>query len=630
MSHRGAGVAPGQKSADFRGSLKRLLAELRPERVGLIATIVATAIAVVLNVMAPWVLGMGTDLVFSGVLSRMLGQAGSPEEAAAALRAQGSEELAAMVETARVVPGAGIDFEALARILLIACALYALSAAAGWVMGMILRVVVQRFGWRLRDQVQDKIERLPLSYIDKGSRGDLISRVSNDVDNVTQVMNQTLSQFFNAIFTIVGIISMMLLMSWQLTIAAMIIIPMGGVLAGALMSRAQPQFRAQWKSTGEVSDIVEEALTGHDVALLYGIEDRFTGDFNRANTNLYQSSFKAQFVSNLIMPLMSMISNVSYVIVAVGGAFMVSQGAMSLGQVQAFIQYSRQFTHPLGTLASMANQLQSGVASAERIFEFLDAPDMEEEKVTAQLPEHVGGRIVFDHVHFSYTPGVPVIKDLSLTVEPGQMVAIIGPTGAGKTTLVNLLMRFYEIDSGSITIDGVDIRDISRNDLRRHMGMVLQDTWLFEGSIKDNIAFGREGASDEEIYEAARATAVDRLVRQLPGGYDTIVSDEGDSISAGERQLLTIARAFISQPDLLILDEATSSVDTRTEMLVQKAMDRLRHGRTAFVIAHRLSTIRDADVILVMEDGDVVEMGTHSELLAANGAYTRLYKAAAS
>lgn len=649
-------VAPGQRSKDFKRSFRRLVGELRPDLVTLIGALIVSAAGVVLAVIAPRVLGHGTNIIYDGIVSKMIAGAPSKEAAVAALRAKGQDNFATMLEAMDVTPGAGIDFTALWHVLVWVIVIYVVSAVLSYISGYLLRLVIQNTGYRMRNQVQQKIERLPLSYLDSHSRGDLMSRVSNDVDNVTQVMNQTLSQLFQSVLTIIGILVMMLSMSWKLTLLAMIVIPVGGALAVTLMGRAQPQFTRQWKSTGDVSGTVEEALTGHEVVALYGLEDRFTDEFNASNSELYDASFRAQFISNLIMPIMSLISNCSYVIVAVGGGLMVAHGSMSLGDVQAFIQYSRQFTLPIGQLASMANSLQSGVASAERIFEFLDAPEMEpdegatsfalarsragsadsapattDEGVDAHTEEGteevVQGRIIFDHVRFGYTPDRPVIKDLSLSVEPGQMVAIIGPTGAGKTTLVNLIMRFYELDSGSISIDGVDIRDLNKDTLRSHTGMVLQDTWLFEGSIEENIAFGREGATHEDVVEAARSTSSDRLIRQLPQGYDTPISDEGDTVSVGERQLLTIARAFISRPDLLILDEATSSVDTRTEVLVQRAMDHLRRGRTAFVIAHRLSTIRDADLIMVMEEGDVVETGRHQELLDRGGAYARLYQA---
>lgn len=644
--HGHTGVDPTLRSTHFGPTLRRFLRQLAPEKWRIISALAATALSVLLSVLAPVVLGKGTDIIFSGVIGRLIAGAASQEEAARSLREAGRDEMATMVESMEVIPGAGIDFEALGRVIVVVIILYASAAFLSWLTSLVLRTAVQNMGWRLRDAIHRKIDVIPLSHVDRHSRGDLISRVSNDVDNATQVMTQTLSQVFQSLLTVVGIIVLMLSLSPSLTGLALLALPAGMILIGFLMSRAQPQFKAQWAATGELSGIVEEATAGREVAALYGLEDTFAHEFNRSNTELYRSSFRAQFVSSLIMPMMSMISSASYVIVAVGGALMVAGGSMSLGQVQALIQYSRQFTHPLGSLASMANLLQSGVASAERVFEFLDAPEMDEdededllsssaERVEARerhlstdtSPADKRGRIVFDHVTFGYSKDVPVIKDLSLTVEPGKMVAIIGPTGAGKTTLVNLLMRFYEIDSGSISIDGTDIRDMTRDELRSRTGIVLQDTWLFDGSIEDNIAFGKAGATHEEVVAAATSSAVDHLVRQLPEGYATHVGDESASLSSGERQLVTIARAFIAEPELLILDEATSSVDTRTELLIQEAMDRLRHGRTAFVIAHRLSTIRHADLILVMDNGSIVEMGTHEELLAAEGVYADLLRA---
>lgn len=631
-----------EKSKDFSGSLKRLLGELKHDWWLIFFALVASAASVAFNVTAPKIMGKGTDVIFNGVVGKMIAQAPSKEAAVATLEAQGQDNMASMLSSMDVTPGVGIDFDALGKILMLTVALYVGSAVVSFVGGWILRIAIQGLAWRMRDKVQDKIERLPLSYLDSHSRGDIMSRVSNDMDNVAQIMNQTLSQLFQAVLTIVGILAMMLTLSWKLTLLALIVLPFGVLLTGVLMGKAQPQFRQQWKSTGEVSDLVEESISGHEVLALYGLEKEFNESFAKSNTDLYRSSFVAQFISNLVMPIMNMISNVSYVVVAVGGGLMVARGQMSLGDVQAFIQYSRQFTQPVGQLASMTNSLQSGVASAERVFEFLDAEEMAPETGAKSLAlargelvdstgvatdEHVRGHVIFDHVRFSYVEGTPIIKDLTLNVEPGQMVAIIGPTGAGKTTLVNLLMRFYELDSGSITLDGVNIADLDKDVLRSHMGMVLQDTWLFDGTIEENIGFGAEGSTHDEIVNAARQTASDRLIRQLPHGYDTRVADSADVISQGERQLLTIARAFVSRPDILILDEATSSVDTRTEVLVQKAMDRLREGRTAFVIAHRLSTIRDADIIMVMEEGDVVEMGRHEELLEKGGAYARLYNA---
>lgn len=625
--HPRQGSDPTARAESFWGTLRRFLAELRAHRLRMIVALAATFASVAVSVAAPMMLGRATDLLFSGMISRQVPPGATAQEAAVLLRSSGHERFADMVEAMEFTPGAGVDFDSLGFLLMVVVGMYIVSALFSLLTGMVLRNVVQRTAFELRERVQRKIDRLPLSYIDRNSRGDLMSRVSNDVDNVAQVMNQTLSQFLQSMLTVIGIIVMMLSISWRLTVLSLVVLPVGMGLVAFLMVKAQPYFRSQWKHTGELSGIVEDSMTGHEVALLYGLEDRFADKMRESNQALHSSAVRAQFVSNLVMPIMNMISSATYVVVAVGGGILVANGSMTLGSVQAFIQYSRQFMHPLGTLASMMSSLQSGAASAERVFDLLDAEEMSDELFTATVPSPVRGRVVFDDVRFGYEAGKPVIKDLSLTVEPGQMVAIIGPTGAGKTTLVNLLMRFYEVDSGRITLDGVDIRDISRDELRAHMGMVLQETWLFDGTIRDNIAFGRGGASEGEVIAAAEATGVDRLVRHLPEGYSTHVTDESDSLSVGERQLLTIARAFVSQPDILILDEATSSVDTRTEVLVQKAMDRLRQGRTAFVIAHRLSTIRDADVILVMEDGDVVEMGSHEELVAAGGAYTRLQTA---
>lgn len=625
--HPRQGNDPTQRAESFSGTVRRFLVELRPHRLRMIVALTATLAAVAASVAAPMMLGRATDILFAGMISRHVPPGANAQEAAALLRANGNERFADMVAAMEFPPGAGVDFSALGYLLLLVIGIYVASALLSFLTGMVLRSVVQQTAFDLRERVQRKIDRLPLSYIDRNSRGDLMSRVSNDVDNVAQVLNQTLSQFLHSMLTVIGIIVMMLSMSWRLTALSLVVLPLGMGLVAFIMVKAQPYFRAQWKHTGELSGIVEEGMAGHDVALLYGLEDRFADKLRESNQALYSSAVRAQFVSNLVMPIMNMISSATYVVVAVGGGILVANGSMTLGSVQAFIQYSRQFMHPLGTLASMMSSLQSGVASAERVFDVLDAEEMPQERRTTTVPSQIRGRVVFENVRFGYDADKPVIKNLSVTVEPGQMVAIIGPTGAGKTTLVNLLMRFYEVDSGRITLDGVDIRDISRDELRAHMGMVLQETWLFDGTIRDNIAFGRGGASEGEVIAAAEATGVDRLVRHLPEGYSTHVTDESDSLSVGERQLLTIARAFVSQPDILILDEATSSVDTRTEVLVQKAMDRLRQGRTAFVIAHRLSTIRDADVILVMEDGDVVEMGSHEELVAAGGAYTRLQTA---
>ncbi len=616
---------PPAKAKDFRGTGKRVLRMLSPYRWMIAALALLSAGGVVLSVIAPRLLGSATNIVFSGFISSRLPKGTTKEEVIEGLRAAGQDTTADMLGPMDVVPGQGIDFSNLANQLLLVAGIYVGAAFLAWAAGQVARIVVQNTGWNLRQEIQQKINRLPLSYLDRHSRGDILSRVTNDVDNLTQTLQQTITQFLQSVLTILGIAIMMFTMSWQLTLVALVVLPLGAVVAGVLMKRAQPQFRKQWKATGELSGVVEESVTGHEVVTLYDLADKFESKFHEENTRLYKASFKAQFISNLVNPVMSFVSNLSYVIVAVGGGVMVTTGALTIGEVQAFIQYSRQFTQPVGQLASIANLLQSGLASAERIFEFLDAPQMAPDS-DGEMPEG-SGEVQFRHVQFGYQPDKPVIRDLSLDVAPGQMIAIIGPTGAGKTTLVNLLERFYEVDSGEIIVNGRDIADINKDSLRRHIGMVLQETWLFDGTIEENIAFGRRDATPEQVRKAAQETSVDRLIRQLPDGYNTIISDDGDTLSVGERQLLTIARAFIADPEMLILDEATSSVDTRTEVLVQEAMDKLRDGRTAFVIAHRLSTIRNADTILVMEDGDVVEQGNHDELMEKDGAYARLYQA---
>ena len=622
--HGRMGAPPG-KTSDFKATLKRVLGLIVNFKWLLAAISILSIASVVLSVAAPKLLGEATNIVYNGFIGSKLPAGTTKAEYVAMMRKQGETSIADMVEAMNVTPGQGVDFSSLAHLLIIILIIYVFSAALGWGAGQIARLVVQNTGWALRQDIQKKINRLPLSYLDRHSRGDILSRVTNDVDNLTQTLQQTLTQLLSSIFTIIGITAMMFSMSWLLTILALIIIPLGAVLAVILMKRAQPNFRRQWKATGKVSGVVEETMTGHEVVTLFNLQKRYEEEFSAENEELRHASFKAQFISNLVNPVMTLVSNLSYVVVAVGGAIMVTNGKLTVGGIQAFIQYSRQLSQPVASLASMANLIQSGLASGERIFEFLDAPEMEPD--TGDKVPDGDGHVQFKNVDFSYLPDKPVIRDLSVNVEPGQMIAIIGPTGAGKTTLVNLLMRFYEVNSGSIMLDGYDIRDINKDVLRKHIGMVLQETWLFHGTIEENIAFGKDNATREEVREAARKTSVDRLIRQLPEGYDTVISDDADTLSVGERQLLTIARAFIADPEMLILDEATSSVDTRTEVLVQEAMEELRKERTAFVIAHRLSTIRDADRILVMENGDVVEQGTHEELLAEDGAYKRLYEA---
>ncbi|WP_182354543.1 ABC transporter ATP-binding protein [Flaviflexus huanghaiensis] len=625
--HHGARAI--EKSEDFKGTMKRLLGMLRPAKMKILLIIILTAVAVVLQVAGPALLGRATDVIYTGVLGRVLNDLPrglTTEQTVQLLEDQGRNELANMVGRADVTPSTGIDFAALAQILLIIAVIYVVAAVFQFIAGWVIRIIVQNLGWELREKAQAKIDRLPLSYIDRRSRGDLLSRVTNDVDNITQTLMQTMNSIFQNLLTIIGIVAMMFIISWQLALLTFLVLPAGVWLATRVMKKAQPHFRDQWKLTGEVSGTVEEAFTGHEVVTAFGLEEVFTEEFDERNEKLRHASFMAQFISGLMQPAMNLVSNLGYVIVAVVGGIQVASGTITLGAVQAFVQYSRQFTQPLGQLASMANLLQSGAASAERIFSYLDAQELEPD-ADGSLPTPTRGEVEFRDVRFSYEENTPVITGLSLHAKPGQTVAIVGPTGAGKTTLVNLLLRFYEIDSGHIFVDGVDISTISKQELRANMGMVLQDTWLFEGTIAENIAFAKDDASDEQILAAAKAASVDRLASQLPKGLDTVVDDEGEMISVGEKQLVTIARAYLADPDILILDEATSSVDTRTEMLVQEAMSNLKTGRTSFVIAHRLSTIRDADLIVVMEDGDVVEQGTHDELIDQGGAYARLYQA---
>jgi ATP-binding cassette subfamily B protein len=617
---------PAEKASNFKASARRLLGTLHPERLWLALVLVFAVASVALSVIGPRLLGEGTNLIFAGIVSKQLPAGVSKEQVIAGLRASGENSKADMLGAMTLTPGVGIDFGALSSVLLWALALYVLASAFGWMQAYVLNGVVQRTVYRLRQRIEAKIHRLPLRYFDSIQRGELLSRVTNDVDNISQSLQQSISQVVSSLLTVLGVLVMMFLLSPLLALIALVTIPLTLGTTLLIAKRSQKLFVAQWKNTGELNGQIEETYTGHALVKVFGRQNEVQEKFRAKNGELFQASFGAQFVSGLIMPAMTFIGNLVYVGIAVVGGLQVASGSMQLGDVQAFIQYSRQFTMPLAQLGSMANMLQSGVASAERVFDLLD----EDEESPEPPPSGASagrGRLVFENVSFRYSPDKPLITDLSLVAEPGQSIAIVGPTGAGKTTLVNLMMRFYELDSGRITLDGVDIASISRQELRSRMGMVLQDTWLFGGTIRDNIAYGRPTASEAEIVEAAQATYVDRFVRSLPEGYDTVLDDEGGNVSAGEKQLLTIARAFLSRPSVLILDEATSSVDTRTEVLVQKAMNALRSDRTSFVIAHRLSTIRDADLILVMEDGQIVEQGTHSELLSAGGAYSRLYEA---
>lgn len=617
--------APDAKPKSFKPSLKRLVGRLAPERM-LVAIIVALGVvSVVLNIAGPYLLGKATNLIFDGVVGRQLPAGLSKEEAIAGLRAQGQDTFADMLSGMAVVPGAGIDFDAVGRVLTLVLALYLGAALFGWLQAYLLNNLINRTIKRLRADVEDKIHRLPLSYFDSAPRGDVLSRVTNDVDNISQSLQQTMSQLLISLLTVLGILGMMFWISWLLALIALLTVPAVIIVTAQIAKRSKPHFVDQWKYTGLVNAQVEEAYTGHEVVTAFGRSKQVGAEFDERNEHLYQSSFKAQFISGLIMPSSMFLGNLNYVLVALIGGLRVASGQLSLGEVQAFIQYSRQFSQPLTQIGAMANLLQSGVASAERIFEILDAGEQSPDPVREPAAPPERGRVEFADVSFRYEPQTPVIDDLSLVAEPGHVVAIVGPTGAGKTTLVNLLLRFYELDSGVISIDGVDITDIGRDRLRSRIGMVLQDTWLFKGTIKENIAYGDPDASEADILAAARAAYVDRFVHSLPAGYDTVIDEEGTGVSAGEKQLITIARAFLAKPTILVLDEATSSVDTRTELLVQQATAELRRDRTSFVIAHRLSTIRDADLIVVMEDGHIVEQGTHEELLARQAAYYRLY-----
>ncbi|HEY9411804.1 MAG TPA: ABC transporter ATP-binding protein [Jiangellaceae bacterium] len=621
----GGMAGPSQKALDFGPSAKRLVGRLRPERSGVLAVIGLAVVSVGLNAIGPRILGYATDLIFAGVIGRQLPPGVTKDEAIDGLRADGQGTFADMLTGMDVTPGQGIDFSALSWVLIGVLALYVGASLFGWMQGYLLNGIVQRTVYRLRSDVEDKLNRLPLSYFDRSARGDLLSRVTNDIDNISQSLQQTLSQLLTSLLTVVGVLSMMIIISPVLALIALVTVPLSILVTVVIAKRSQKQFVAQWAHTGALNAQIEEAYTGHALVKVFGRQREVEEAFRAKNDELFKASFGAQFISGIVMPAMMFLGNLNYVAIAVVGGLRVASGTMSLGEVQAFIQYSRQFTQPLTQLASMTNLLQSGVASAERVFELLDEPEQVPESDTPAELTDARGRVEFEHVSFSYDPDTPLIDNLSLVAEPGTTVAIVGPTGAGKTTLVNLIMRFYELDGGRITLDGNDVAAMRRDDLRSQIGMVLQDTWLFNGTIRDNIAYGNPEATDEQIRAAAEATYVDRFVHSLPDGYDTVIDEEGDNISAGEKQLITIARAFLADPSLLILDEATSSVDTRTELLVQHAMAALRSDRTSFVIAHRLSTIRDADLILVMESGRIVEQGTHAELLTRGGAYFELY-----
>ncbi|HEY8738091.1 MAG TPA: ABC transporter ATP-binding protein [Candidatus Dormibacteraeota bacterium] len=625
------GMLPPQKTKDLGNTLRQLLARLRPERARIAISVVLALGSVAGSVIGPKIIGNATNVIFNGVIGKSLPAGITKQQAVAGLRAQGHAQIADLVSGANVVPGRGIDFTQLGQILALAALIYLLAAGLSWLLAYIMAGVAQRTVYGLRRDADAKLARLPLQYFDSHPHGDLLSRVTNDIDNITTTLQQGMSQFITSTLTIVGVLAVMVWISPLLAAVALVTVPLSIIVTLMVARRSQKHFAAQWARTGTLNGQVEQVHTGHALVQVFGRRQKAIEDFNQQNEALYEASFRAQFLSGIIMPAMAFLGNVNYVVIAAVGGYRVATGSITLGDVQAFIQYSRQFTMPITQLAGQLNLLQSGLASAERVFEFLEA---EEETPDVEVSPHplAGegqggglGEVALEHVAFRYEPAKPLITDFNLEVRPGQTIAIVGPTGAGKTTIVNLLMRFYDIDEGRIWLDGINTRDLRRDDVRRVFGMVLQDTWIFTGTIRDNIGYGKVGATNEEIIAAAQAAYVDSFVRTLPDGYDTVLTDDASNISAGQKQLLTIARAFLADPTVLILDEATSSVDTRTEVLIQQAMARLRQGRTGFVIAHRLSTIRNADSIVVMDQGRIVEQGNHAELLRRNGFYAALY-----
>ena len=616
---------PAEKPRNFRDSFRRLLGRLRPEARLIVFVIVLALVSVSFAVVGPKILGNATNDIFQGLVSKNLPPGVTQEQAVAALRAQGQDQVADMLSSMHLTPGHGVDFGALGQVLLLLAGVYILSSIFSWLQAYIMAGVTQRTVYRLRRDADLKLGRLPLKYFDSHPRGDVLSRVTNDIDNIGQTLQQSLTQLITSLLTVVGVLILMLTISPILAVISLLAVPLSIVVTVLIASRSQRQFVRQWASTGTLNGHVEEMHTGHSIVKVFGRQQEAIARFDEENQRLYEASYRAQFISGIIQPAMSFIANLNYVAIAVIGGLRVASGQMSLGDVIAFIQYSRQFTFPIIQTASIANVLQSAVASAERVFELLDETEEIADPARPIALHQAVGSVSFEKVSFRYAPESPLIEDLDLDVQAGQTVAIVGPTGAGKTTLVNLLMRFYEIDAGHILVDGIDTREMTRDTLRRTFGMVLQDTWLFHGTIRENIAYGREDATEEQIVSAAEGAHVDHFVRTLPAGYDTVIDDDATNLSAGEKQLLTIARAFLADPPILILDEATSSVDTRTEVLIQRAMARLMRGRTTFVIAHRLSTIRHADTILVMDRGSIVEQGLHEALLAARGFYHDLY-----
>ncbi|OHU64464.1 ABC transporter ATP-binding protein [Mycobacteroides chelonae] len=627
IGFRGVQQGLAERSRDFRGTAVRMVRRLAPQRFLTAVVIILSMTGIAIGVIGPRILGHATDLLFNGVVGRELPAGLSKEQAIEAARARGDGQFAQMLSGMNVTPGTGVDFHAVGMTLALALGLYLAAGLLAWVQARLLNVTVQRTVVALRTDVEDKLHRLPLSYFDSRQRGEILSRVTNDIDNIQTSLQMSINQLLSSMLTLVAVLVMMLSISPLLAVITLATVPLSLWVTRAIARRSQRLFVAQWSNTGKLNAHIEETYSGFTIVKTYGHRADAEAIFAERNAKVYSSAFGAQFFSGLVSPATAFVGNLSYVAVAVVGGLKVASGELTLGSIQAFTQYVRQFNQPLTQVAAMYNTLQSGLASAERVFELLDAgEETPDPAYPATIPAGSPG-VEFEDISFGYSPETRVIDGLSLRVEPGQTVAIVGPTGAGKTTLVNLLMRFYDLDSGRILLDGVDISTVSRHDLRSQMGMVLQDTWLFAGTIAENIAYGRPGASDDEVREAARAAYVDRFVQTLPDGYDTRIADDGENVSAGEKQLITIARAFLARPQLLILDEATSSVDTRTELRIQRAMAELRRDRTSFIIAHRLSTIRDADRIVVMDGGSVVESGTHTELLARRGPYFAMTQA---
>ncbi|WP_301285628.1 ABC transporter ATP-binding protein [Paenibacillus barcinonensis] len=597
--HPGGGMGmrpPAEKAKDFKGTLRRLVQYLRPHSSRLIGVLIAAILSTVFGIISPKVMAEGTDILAKGAIAIMQG-----------------------------VQGAGIDFPALMRVLYLLLGLYLFSAAFAYVQQYLMAGVAQRVVYDMREQISAKVGRLPLKYFDSRTHGETLSRATNDVDNISNTLQQSLAQFITSVVTIVGVIIMMLTISPWMTLITLLTLPLSVIVVMLVASRSQKHFAGQQKSLGELNGHVEEMYTGHKVVKAFGREEQSVQQFEKVNEELYASGWKAQFISGIIMPLMNFVGNLGYVLICVVGGIFVTRGSISIGDILAFTQYSRQFTQPINQIANISNIIQSTIASAERVFELLDEEEEVPESKQPSTLRHPAGAVAFEGVDFGYKENELLIQNMNIHVNPGQTVAIVGPTGAGKTTLINLLMRFYELQNGRITIDGIDIKEMSRGSLRSLFGMVLQDTWLFNGTIRDNIAYGREGATEEDVVKAAVAAHADHFIRTLPDGYDTVLNEEASNISQGQKQLLTIARAILANPSILILDEATSSVDTRTEVFIQKAMNELMKDRTSFVIAHRLSTIRGADLILVMDHGNVIEQGNHEQLMAKQGFYADLY-----